>query len=88
MPLTETEARSLEDITDNWKVIARRIIIGDEAAWQYCGSIHQQWTEFRRLAFPLAGATPLVSVVTGRDGGGRLTLYARIMPVVPRRIRR
>lgn len=97
---TGVEARSLSDITDVWKVAARRYLgtIGKSseihAVWRFCGELAEGVDNgtFLRLAFPEdRNKTPLISVVTGRDEAGTLTLYARTFPRafaprVPRRI--
>jgi hypothetical protein len=86
---TNTEAKDLSDITDDWKVVARRYLgtIGRSseihAVWRFCGDLADagEGLAFQRLAFPEERhKQPLISVVTGRDDVGTLTLYARSFP--------
>lgn len=78
---TTTELASMNDISDAWKIAARSEVgIG----WHYCGEIADETQTFHRLAFPVDGEQPHISVVTGRDRHGALVLYARIFPVALR----
>lgn len=86
---TGVEAKSLSDITDEWKVVARRYLgtMGKSAeihaVWRFCGGLgeNSETAAFQRLAFPMDRRNhPLISVVTGRDDAGTLTLYARSFP--------
>ena len=86
---TTVEAKSLSDITNEWKVVARRYLgtIGKSseihAVWRFCGDLSEatESLAFHRLAFPEERhKQPLISVVTGRDSAGTLTLYARSFP--------
>lgn len=86
---TQSEAKSLSDITDTWKVVARRYLgtLGKSseihAIWRFCGDLMEasENMAFQRLAFPEERhRQPLISVVTGRDDAGTLTLYARSFP--------
>jgi hypothetical protein len=93
---TATEAKSLNDITGEWKIVARRLmrIIGANelnAAWDFCGSLADRHENevFHEMAFAFNdGDQPHISVVTGRDWGGHLCLYARLYPVQLRKQRR
>ena len=94
---TRTEAKSLSDITEEWKVVARRYLgtIGSSseihAIWRYCGDLAEasECMTLHKLAFPaVRHEQPLISVVTGRDDAGTLTLYARSFPKPPRPSRR
>ena len=85
------EAKSLDDISEDWKIIARRgwRAMGNEmrAIWDYTGSLSDSTenVSFRKLAFGYGrGETPHISCVTGRDANGTLCLYARIYPIVLR----
>lgn len=85
---TATEAASLNDISEEWKIVAKRhlrTVSGEIAAiWEYCGSLSdsKENLSFRKLAFATARREcPHISCVTGRDAAGILCLYARIFPV-------
>lgn len=86
---TNAEAKCLSEITNDWKVVARRYLgtIGKSseihAVWKFCGDLSDasENMAFQRLAFPEdRHKQPLISVVTGRDDVGTLTLYARSFP--------
>ena len=84
---TTTTATGLDNIDENWKVIARRhlrTISGEIAAiWEYSGTLSdsKENLAFRKLAFSAGRKEqPHISCVTGRDALGVLCLYARIYP--------
>lgn len=81
---TTTEANTLGDINEDWKVVA---LLG-AGGWAWCGDLAdpKQNMLFRNLAYPTrAGEQPHISTVTGRDWSGQLCIYARIFPVKFRR---
>lgn len=91
---TTTEATSLDDISDTWKVVAKRRLrtVANEvlAVWDYTGTLseNKQNSAFRKMAFSYSrGEIPHISCVTGRDALGNLTLYARLYPMKLRRKR-
>lgn len=75
---TTPEARSLDDIDADWKIVARNVY----GTWSYCGALRHE--SVYSLAHPVDGPAR-VSIVTGRDLSGRLCLYARIYPAAGRR---
>lgn len=91
---TTTEAASMADIDETWKIVGRRFlrtVSGEVSAiWDYTGTLEDSHEnrKFRALAFPTTrGGEPFFSVVTGRDEQGVLCLYARIYPQNLRRPR-
>lgn len=70
---TATEARSLDDIAADWKIVARNAVWG----WDYLGDITHKALHALAAANP-----PRLSTVTGRGAGGRLCLYARVPPAL------
>ena len=91
---TTEEAKSFEDISDTWKIVARRRLrtVANEihAVWDYTGTLSEakQSNIFRRLAIPSGKRdVPHISCVTGREDNGTLCLYARIYPMHLRRPR-
>lgn len=80
---TTTEANTLDDITEEWKIVARRYATG----WEWIGELasERQNKLFRDLAFPWDRTQPHFSTITGRDAIGLICVYARIYPMQFRR---
>jgi len=71
---TTTEAHSLDDITEHWKIAATCWA----GTWVWSGTLHDSG---ENSIFRLMVADGRVSTVMGRDAAGRRVLYARIWPV-------
>lgn len=78
---TTTEAHSMNGITEDWKIVARKLTPYE---WTFHGSLNAapDYGLFQQLAFQQSH----ISCVTGRDDAGRQVLYARIYPYKLRRV--